>query len=140
MLALASRSLSIDPAYEPLTDPATLVLTCTGAPADRRSALADAGATIVDCGEDTVDPAAIVAECVRRGLPRILCEGGPRLLGSIAEADMLDELALTTSPSVQSGAAGRITASPTGSSVRPMCPEVILGDDDGFVFTRWVTR
>lgn len=143
-LALVSRSLSIPPDFEPVADPGTVVLTCTSAPADRRRALLDAGATLVDCGDDTVSTMAILDHCADRGWSRVLCEGGPSLLGSLVTADALDELCLTTSPHLVGGDAGRIVA--TGGSgpgepsavLHALRPASILTDDDGFVFTRWL--
>ncbi len=55
-------------------------------------------ADVVACGVDRVDLAAAIAHLVARGLPRILCEGGPTLLGNLIEARLLDELLLTVSP------------------------------------------
>ncbi|MEO9328620.1 pyrimidine reductase family protein [Gordonia aurantiaca] len=141
-LALVSRSLSIPPDYPPLSHPDTVVLTCASAPADRRAALVDAGATLVDCGDDTVETGEIIAACGRREWARVLCEGGPHLLGSVIAADLLDELCLTTSPFLAGGTAGRITASPlpdgAEQALRGMSPAMIMTDDDGYVFTRWV--
>lgn len=42
--------------------------------------------------------AAAVEELRERGCGRILCEGGPTLLGSLLSADLVDELFLTVSP------------------------------------------
>lgn len=143
-LALVSRSLSIPPDFEPVADPDTVVLTCTSAPADRRRALLDAGATLVDCGDDTVSTMAILDHCADRGWSRVLCEGGPSLLGSLVTADALDELCLTTSPHLVGGDAGRIVATGGSGSGEPSAvlhalrPASILTDDDGFVFTRWL--
>ncbi|MFT4199529.1 pyrimidine reductase family protein [Gordonia sp. (in: high G+C Gram-positive bacteria)] len=136
-LALVSRSLAIPADYRPLGDAHTLVLTCSTAPTPARRSLADAGATLVDCGTDTVDPTAIVAECARRGWRRILLEGGPRLLGSFVAADALDELCLTTSPLLLGGTAAR----PVHLDVeapRPMRCTQVLTDDDGYLYARWV--
>ncbi|WP_238419253.1 pyrimidine reductase family protein [Gordonia sp. 'Campus'] len=140
VLALVSKSLSVPPDYAPVTHPQTVVFTCRDAPADRRRALTDAGATLIDCGDDTVDIAAVLARCVERGWSRVLCEGGPSLLGSVAGADALDELCLTTSPFFVGGTARRIAVSHPGTetpALRSMQPASIITDDDGFVFTRW---
>ncbi|MHC3001139.1 pyrimidine reductase family protein [Gordonia sp. GN26] len=142
-LALVSRSLSIPPDYPPLSDPDTVVLTCASAPAERRTALVDAGATLIDCGEDAVDTSALIETCGERGWPRVLCEGGPRLLGSIIAADLLDELCLTTSPHLAGGDAGRIAVQAGDgkdgtAALKGMSPAAIITDDDGYVFTRWL--
>ncbi|MBD0861419.1 dihydrofolate reductase family protein [Gordonia sp. zg691] len=146
-LALVSRCLSVLPDFAPVSDPNTVVLTCAAAPADRRAALLDAGATLVDCGEDTVDPSTLLERCGERGWARVLCEGGPTLLGSLVAADLLDELCLTTSPNLVGGAAGRIVSgvgdpltTVAAGMLHPMQPTSIITDDDGFVFTRWLRR
>jgi riboflavin biosynthesis pyrimidine reductase len=67
-------------------------------------------ADVVVCGDDAVDPRAMLAALARRGLLQVLCEGGPHLLGTLIDADCIDELCLTVSPVVENGSAGRITA------------------------------
>lgn len=93
-----------------------IVITCGSAPAERRAALADAGADVVVAGTDRVDLAAALDALDSRGLRRIGCEGGPRLFGSLVDADLVDELCLTLSPLLTSGDAGRIA---NGSGVEP---------------------
>ncbi|WP_439032772.1 dihydrofolate reductase family protein [Gordonia terrae] len=140
VLALVSKSLSVPPDYAPVIDPQTVVFTCRDAPADRRRALTDAGATLIDCGDDAVDIASVLTRCGERGWSRVLCEGGPSLLGSLAGAGALDELCLTTSPYLVGGTAGRIVVDHPDAetaTLRPMEPASIITDDDGFVFTRW---
>ncbi|ATD70720.1 MULTISPECIES: dihydrofolate reductase family protein [Gordonia] len=145
-LALVSRSLSVPPDYPPLSHPDTVVLTCASAPRDRRAALVDAGATLVDCGEDDVESSTLIATCGDRGWPRVLCEGGPSLLGSIIADDLLDEICLTTSPHLAGGHSGRIAvragdgddSDEDAAALRAMTPAAIITDDDGFVFTRWL--
>ena len=54
-------------------------------------------------------------ELGRRGLLRVLCEGGPRLFGDLVAADLVDELCLTVAPVLAAGEAGRIAVGPSGS-------------------------
>ena len=67
-------------------------------------------ADVILCGDDAVDLPAMLDALARRGLLQVLCEGGPHLLGTLIEADCIDELCLTLSPVVENGGAGRITA------------------------------
>ncbi len=67
-------------------------------------------ADVLACGETALDPHAMVAALADAGLPQILCEGGPHLLGALIEADAVDELCLTLAPVLEGGAATRITA------------------------------
>jgi riboflavin biosynthesis pyrimidine reductase len=67
-------------------------------------------ADVVVCGDSAVEPRTMLAALAQRGLLQVLCEGGPHLLGTLIEADCIDELCLTLSPVVENGDAGRITA------------------------------
>lgn len=108
-IAVISGSLDLDPASGFFTDAPVrpLVLTSSSAPAERREALA-AVADVVDCGTERVDAPAILAELGRRGLPKILCEGGPAVLGDFTGSDAVDELCLSISPLLAGGAGPRI--------------------------------
>jgi riboflavin biosynthesis pyrimidine reductase len=55
-------------------------------------------ADVVVAGEDRVDPARLLAVLADRGLRRVLCEGGPTLLGSFIEADLVDDMCLSLAP------------------------------------------
>ncbi|AZG44210.1 pyrimidine reductase family protein [Gordonia insulae] len=136
-LALVSRSLSIPGDYTPLTHPDTVVVTCRAAPPERRAALTAIGATLIDCGDDTVDIDQLLDVCAERGWVRMLSEGGPSLLGALIDADVVDELCVTTSPTLVAGDSGRIARAPGKAALHAMRPATIITDDDGFVFTRW---
>lgn len=114
-VAVVSARLSLSPTdrlFAPASGLATpLVLTCAAAPADRRAALSD-HAEVIDCGEDTVDLRLVVAELERRGLRRLLCEGGPRLFADLLAAGLVDELCLTLAPVLLAGGAPKITNGP----------------------------
>lgn len=118
-IAVVSGSLSPSPderLFTPAAGTATpIMLTCASAPADRRAVLAD-HAEIVDCGDREVDLRLVVAELERRGLRRLLCEGGPRLFSSLLAADLVEELCLTVAPVLVDGGAPRITH---GSALQP---------------------
>lgn len=55
------------------------------------------GADVIRTGAE-LDLAVGLAALADRGRRRILCEGGPALLGRLAVADLLDEISLTLSP------------------------------------------
>lgn len=117
VLAVVTGSLALDPASEVLAQAPVrpLVITHVGAPAERRDALGEV-ADVVECGEDAVDANLVRAELERRGLPQILCEGGPSLFGSLVAADAVDELCLTLAPVLVGGTASRIATSATGAA------------------------
>jgi riboflavin-specific deaminase-like protein len=114
VLAVVTRSGRLDPGARMFADPTnrTLVLTCEAADRARLAAL-DEVAEVVVAGDADVDPKTALAELTGRGLGRVLTEGGPSLLGTLASADLLDELALSLAPLVVGGDAGRIVGSPT---------------------------
>ncbi len=95
-LVIVSRSLDLDPQALCFSGPA-VVVTCESADDGRREQLAEV-ATVIVTGESHVDLAAAVGELRRRGLTRVLCEGGPQLLTSLLAAGLLDELCLTLTP------------------------------------------
>ena len=78
----------------------------------------------------------MLAELARRSLYRVLCEGGPTLLGDIVKFDLLDELALTVAPVLVAGAAPRIVTG-AGSVVTSFRTAHILADDDGYLYLRY---
>lgn len=108
-VAVVSSRLDLAPGH-PFFTRATgrpIVVTHAASPADRRAALADVADVLV-CGDEAVAPRAMVAALAEAGLPQVLCEGGPHLFGSLAEADLVDELCLSLSPLLVAGGAGRI--------------------------------
>jgi riboflavin biosynthesis pyrimidine reductase len=83
-----------------------------------------------------VDPSAVVAALGQRSLYRVLCEGGPTLLGAIVEQNLLDELALTVAPMLVAGPAPRIVSgrTPVHAGMRT---DHILADEDGYLYLRY---
>ena len=82
------------------------------ADADRQQRLDAIGrvADVMVCGDTELDPHQMVSGLVARGLPQILSEGGPHLLGTLIANDVVDELDLTIAPVLEGGDATRITA------------------------------
>jgi riboflavin biosynthesis pyrimidine reductase len=139
-IAVISASLELD-ASGPLFTGArqrTIVLTSASAPADRAVALAT-GADVVVCGEESVDMRLAVEALVERGHRRLLCEGGPTVLGQLLAAGQVDELCLTLSPQMVGGGPGRITA---GDLLQPPVPARLthLFEEDGDLFSRFRLR
>ncbi len=110
VLAIVSSWLALEPGSALFTDAPRrpLVLTHAQSPQRQRAALAEV-ADVVLCGQDAVDPVRMRAELVDRGLTQMLCEGGPHLLGTLAAADVVDELCLTLSPLLEGGDGLRLT-------------------------------
>ncbi|SDY45636.1 Pyrimidine reductase, riboflavin biosynthesis [Micromonospora pattaloongensis] len=129
-LVVVSASLELDPAQAAFADAPVrpLVLTHAGAPERRRAALAPV-ADVLTIGKDAVDLPAALAELRARGHRQVLCEGGPRLFGTLTAADLVDELCLTVSPLLTGPGASRITTGPP-SPPRALALRHALAADD----------
>lgn len=139
VIAVVTASLDLDFSLPLFTEPLvpTLVLTGAQAPADRVEQARRAGVEVLFAGEGrAVAPERAVAELAERGLRRQLTEGGPRLLGQIVAAGVLDELCLSVSPTMTAGDAQRIAGGPAVSVPRRFAVASVL-EQDGFLFTRY---
>jgi riboflavin biosynthesis pyrimidine reductase len=133
-IAIASRSLDL-PWDEPLfTESAQrpIILTTPDADPERVEAAGETCDVLTVEGET---PGAYVVALEQLGLLRIVCEGGPSLLGGLVEAGLVDEADITVSPTM------------TGNAHTPQVPT--LGDvatfdlvqvltADGFLMGRYV--
>jgi len=105
VLAVVSGSLDLpwdDPVF---TDSAERVVVLTGTSADeaaRERARAHAGRDgridLVELGTERVGAGAALDALAERGLPHVVCEGGPSLLEDLVREDRLDEADITLSP------------------------------------------
>ena len=132
-VAVVTGTADLDPASRLFTDTVVppLILTLESAPAGRRAALADAGGEVVVLPRLTPD--LLLAELGRRGLDRVLCEGGPSLLGALQAADAVDELCVTVAPLLVGGESGRIAHGPAGVPPRRMALVGALHADDALL-------
>ncbi|MDP9241347.1 MAG: pyrimidine reductase family protein [Actinomycetota bacterium] len=135
-LAVVSRSLALDPDSPMFTEAEVrpLILTGTDAPAEPRQTLA-AMADII-----TGDSAAAwLARLAERGLTRVLCEGGPRLFGSLLAEDLVDELCLTLSPMLtRQDSPGIVGDHGDQEPLRLDLAHVL--EEDGLLFLRYIVR
>jgi riboflavin biosynthesis pyrimidine reductase len=94
-------------------------------------------AEVIACGDEHVDLAAGIDYLHGRGLGRIHCEGGPRLLGSLAEAGLLDEMLLTLTPTLLgSSPEERVLAAPAGLVPTQRLHLTQVLEDEGSLFVR----
>ena len=116
VLAIVSGSLELpwqlpmwaESAHRPL------VITNSSAAPERMDRAGDHAELVV---LDEVTPRAIVKALVVRGLRRIVCEGGPRLLNDFVRSEAIDELDITISPTMAGSA---------GSPPTPLLPSPVL--------------
>jgi riboflavin biosynthesis pyrimidine reductase len=138
-VAVVTTTAELEPDAPLFTDTAVppLLLTTAGAAPGARERFGDA-AEVLAVGDTDVAPEAVLTALARRGLCRVLCEGGPGLFGSFAAAGAVDELCLSLAPQLAGGGAGRILEgpSPDGPAVdgpAPLRLASVLAHDDGLM-------
>lgn len=136
-LVVPTRSLGLDltgPAFTEALEP-PLVVTTRLAPEDRVHAAREV-AEVVVLGDAVVDLTAMADLLRERGATRILCEGGPSLLGELFHSGLVDELCLAVAPVVAGGVETRVTAGaalpePAALGLAGVCTR------DDFLFLRY---
>lgn len=90
------------------------------------------GTETIPLVSDDAGAGMIIDALARRGLRRVLCEGGPRLNQTLHEADLVDDICLTLSPLIVGGTAARSTS---GADLRQSyrLGHVISADDDALL-------
>ena len=136
-ISIVSPSLDLPWDSELFTDSTEppLVLTTASPDADALARARGARAEVVQAAGDDVPADWVVETLEQRGLRRIVCEGGPRLLEAVARAGLVDEADITVSPLF----AGLGSSKPTDGL------ESVVGFDlehvltaDGFLMCRYV--
>ena len=127
VFVIVSRSLGLDPGSRIFTEARVRPIIVTTAAPKGAAARArfDGVADVIAVGDVSVDLVAAVAELRRRGLTQLLSEGGPSLFGSLLAADLVDELAVTIAPQVNSGEATRIVRAVAESPQQMQLTEVL---------------
>lgn len=82
------------------------IVTCAGAPRERRRAFADCGLDVIevepdDGGRPAVDAA--LAALAERGITRVMVEGGPHIMATFLRAGVVDRIAWFRAPAVIGG-------------------------------------
>jgi riboflavin biosynthesis pyrimidine reductase len=110
-LAIVTASGRLAPDLEVFRDPdePPIVLTSRAADEHALAAIADRAEVHV-VADDDLDAEVIVTTLAQLGLPRILCEGGPRLNQVMLAGGHLDEVFLTLAPTLVGGPVPRIIA------------------------------
>ncbi len=137
-IAVVTSTCNLDPGSGLFTDTlaAPIVITHRHAPPDRLAAL-DKVADVIAVGDHEVDLPGALEALADRGLSRVSCEGGPRLLSQVAAAGYLDELSLTISPLLVGGSALRVLNGPL-LDPQPRLRLALVLEDQGFLFLRYL--
>jgi riboflavin biosynthesis pyrimidine reductase len=143
-IAVVTRELDLDLDSALIADTLpharTIIITTESAMPGRRDAAAARNAEVIVAGEASVDLKAAVDALAERGHQRISCEGGPHLLGQLADAGLLDELCFTLSPLVAGPGADRIVTGglpmPGGGTLPFRLAHVL--EDEGHLLCRYV--
>nr|WP_204332070.1 dihydrofolate reductase family protein [Geodermatophilus sabuli] len=133
-LAVASRRASLAPGDRLAAAP-TVLVTCAAADPRRRAALADAGVTVLVCGEDDVDLPLALDELAALGHEQVLCEGGPQLFRAALEAGVVDELDLTIAPALVGADQPHLLDGPLADLATTRLEQLL--EEDGVLFTRY---
>jgi riboflavin biosynthesis pyrimidine reductase len=135
-IAVVSRRASLEPGSALVTGAVSPTILITSAAADpsRRAALADAGVTVLVCGEDDVDLPLALDRLAELGHEQVLCEGGPQLLRTALSAGAVDELDLSLAPALVGGER-RLLGDALPDVVRLELRQLL--EEDGVLFTRY---
>jgi riboflavin biosynthesis pyrimidine reductase len=135
-IAVVSRRASLDPGSDLVTGAVspTILVTCAASDGARRAALADAGVTVLVCGDDDVDLPAALDALAGLGHEQVLCEGGPQLLHAALTAGAVDELDLSIAPALVGGES-RLLSQALPDVVRLELRSLL--EDEGMLFTRY---
>ncbi|MDS1268869.1 dihydrofolate reductase family protein [Lipingzhangella sp. LS1_29] len=154
-IAVVSRTLNLHTELLDAPDDArTLVFTTSRAAPHRIRSVAERaevvvldtdGTTGAHSADDTVTSGesvpipGVVSALAERGLYRVLCEGGPHLLGEVTSSGLLDELCLTLSPVLCGPGALRVIAgdTPSGTPAPQGLDLAHLLTADGTLFARY---
>ncbi|MBB5631839.1 riboflavin biosynthesis pyrimidine reductase [Cryobacterium mesophilum] len=118
--------------------PGRIIVLCPASAEDMvRSSLGDRPVAIVQLPGPRLQASAIVDALRRLGHERIVCEGGPMLASQLVDADVVDELCLSTSPIVN-GVDVPVLPGLDGS--RPLRLNQLLVDSESVLYARWAVR
>jgi len=90
VFAIVSGALHLDPGSAVFTEaPVRPVVVTVGASASANREALSRVADVLVCGAERLEVRAMLGELAKRGLRQVLCEGGPRLFGTLLEAACL---------------------------------------------------
>lgn len=99
------------------------------------------GVDVIRAGGDNVDLSAVVGRLseMHPSPSFVQAEGGALLNGALLDADLIDEINLTTSPLCVGGSGPRVTTGAANHTARYELAQMVI-DDQTFVFSRWLRK
>jgi riboflavin biosynthesis pyrimidine reductase len=96
---------------------------------------------VIRLGHGTIDLRAVIRELPSfvGGADYVQVEGGAALNGAMFEADLIDEINVTTSPATFGGPGPRLATGAPPHAHRFDAAQLTI-DDESFVYTRWLRR
>jgi riboflavin-specific deaminase-like protein len=137
VLAIVSNRADLEPTARVFSDGTRPLLLTSARAAAARADLAPLAEMLV-CGDEGVDLTQGLGALRERALGRVLCEGGPTLLDSLIQSELLDELCCTTAPAL----VGSGHRSLTGDRAWPEPFRLRLTaalEGDGMMFARYAS-
>ena len=141
-IAVPSRSLDFDITSDFFTDfttPPILLVPHSSWDdqelAQRIATIESAGAEVCDAGKGTVQD--YISVLKDRGFKRVLCEGGPGMIGQLVDIDAIDQMYLTLDPHLSTGVETPMATFQGEHSHHRMQLENVAADHDGTVFLRY---
>ena len=97
------------------------------------------GVDIIRAGGEHVDLPAVISRLgeIHPSPAFVQAEGGASLNGALLDADLIDEINLTTSPLCVGGSGPRVTTGAADHTARYELAQMVI-DDQTFVFSRWL--
>ena len=95
----------------------------------------ETNAEVFQLGTTEVDFKALLDLFMVRGWTKVLCEGGPTLLGSLHTSGLIDEIALTIAPSLVGGGRSLLQS---GAEIKRDFVLASLLQSEGNLFTRYL--
>jgi riboflavin biosynthesis pyrimidine reductase len=131
-IGVVTNSGRVDTTRDLFTSGAGFLVAPDSAPVPGGVEVLRVGAQRVDLGEalarlDEIVPGAVF----------VSVEGGPQLNAALLDADLVDEVSVTTSPRLVGGPSGRLATGGTEVDRRFELAHLLL-DAEHFVFSRWV--
>ena len=140
VLVIISASADLDPVIATPaegTGGSVMIITTSGKPQDDLEPLRIAGITVQEAEGSALDLASIIDQLAGTGLPRLFCEGGPKLHNDLLAAGVVDEVALTLAPVVVGGQGLRSTSGAALLAPSGFRLHHALYADDGGLFTSY---